>query len=203
MAAGAASATIGGSDQSASPTTAFTGHLPGWLSAVTLLAIALGAVAANALNVYSGALAFLALGVTLPLAWRRAIVALGFGIIGFALAWAGLSDAGEAYENFLLVISYWIAPWLAVSFVDQYLRRGQEAGALLADRSRKGWAGLVSFLVGAVVSIVFFANQSIYTAPVPKAIPAIGDVTFFVGFVLAGGLYALLAPRTKEFRRPA
>jgi NCS1 nucleoside transporter family len=202
MAAGAASATIGGASEPASPTAAFTGHMPGWLSAITLLAIALGAVAANALNVYSGALAFLCLGIRLPLAWRRAIVALGFGAIGFALAWAGLSDAGEAYENFLLVISYWISPWLAVVFADQYLRRGRQADALLADTSRPGWAGLVSFLVGAVVSIVFFANQSLYTAPVPTAVPAIGDVTFFVGFVLAGALYLLLGPRTRELKRP-
>ncbi|WP_091503830.1 purine-cytosine permease family protein [Amycolatopsis sacchari] len=195
MAAGAASATIGGAGGDESPTAAFTGHMPGWLSAVTLLAIALGAVAANALNVYSGALAFLCLGIRLPLAWRRAIVALGFGAVGFALAWAGLSDAGAAYEHFLLVIAYWIAPWLGVVFADQYLRRGRETAGLLADRSRRGWAGLGAFLVGAVVSIALFANQSLYTGPVPKAVPAIGDITFFVGFALAGGLYAVLGRR--------
>ena len=55
-------------------------------------------------------MSFLALGIKLPLAWRRAIVALGFGAIGFVLAAFGLMDAGASYENFLLVISYWIAP---------------------------------------------------------------------------------------------
>jgi purine-cytosine permease-like protein len=194
MAVGAASATIGiGSDQT--PTAAFTGHLPGWLAAITLLAIVLGAVAANALNVYSGALAFLTLGITLPLAWRRAIVALGFGAIGFVLALFGLSDAGSAYENFLLVISYWIAPWLGVVFVDQWLRTGQDVAPLLGDRSRIGWPGLVSFLVGAVVSIALFANQSLYLAPVPKAMPQIGDITFLVGFVIAAALYSVLGRR--------
>jgi purine-cytosine permease-like protein len=202
-AVGSASATIGGADPNATPTAAFTGHMPGWLSAITLLAIALGAIAANALNVYSGALAFLCLGIKLPLAWRRALVALGFGVIGFVLAWLGLHDAGTAYENFLLVISYWISPWLAVVFVDQYLRRGRATDSRLSDTSRRGSAGLVSFVVGTVVSIVLFANQSIYTAPVPKAVPEIGDITFFVGFLVAGGLYAVLGPRTRELRRPA
>lgn len=199
MGVGAASATIGGgADQT--PTAAFTGHLPGWLAAITLLAIVLGAVAANALNVYSGALAFLTLGITLPLAWRRAIVALGFGAIGFVLALFGLSDAGAAYENFLLVISYWIAPWLGVVFVDQWLRAGQDTTALLTDRSRVGWAGLVSFLAGAVISILFFANQSLYLGPVPAAIPQIGDITFLVGFVIAAALYLVLGRRAPEPR---
>ena len=59
---GAASAALG-SDPDASPTGAFTAHLPGWLAALTLLCIAVGAVAANAINIYSGALSFVALGV--------------------------------------------------------------------------------------------------------------------------------------------
>ncbi|HEX7662788.1 MAG TPA: cytosine permease [Pseudonocardiaceae bacterium] len=198
MAVGAASVTIAGGAGTGSPTAAFTGHMPGWLAAITLLAIVLGAVAANALNVYSGVLSFLTLGIRLPLAWRRAIVAVGFGVIGFVLAWLGLSDAGEAYENFLLVISYWIAPWLGVMFVDQYLRRGRQLDGLLTDKSRNGWAGLVSFLAGAIISIAFFANQSIYTGLVPKALPAIGDITFFVGFVIAAGLYAILGYRSRH-----
>src|SRR5215468_332540 len=90
------------------------GLLPSVLADFTLLAIALGAVAANALNIYSGALSFTALGVRLPLHIRRAIVALGFGTIGFFLAWSALGNAGTKYENFLLIIAYWIAPWLAV-----------------------------------------------------------------------------------------
>ena len=65
------------------PTGAFTGLMPSVLGDFTLLAIALGAVAANALNIYSGAISFTAIGFKLPLAARRAIVALGFGTIGF------------------------------------------------------------------------------------------------------------------------
>jgi NCS1 nucleoside transporter family len=73
MIAGAASVTAG-ADYTGNPAAAFTGELPSVLANLTLLCIALGAVAANALNVYSGALSFLCLNIRLPLAWRRASV---------------------------------------------------------------------------------------------------------------------------------
>ena len=82
-------------------------------------------------------------------------------------------------------------------FVDQLTRRGKPAAGLLADRTHSNWAGLASFVIAAAVSIVLFANQTLYTAPVPKALPAIGDVTFVVGFGLAALLFFALA------RRPA
>ncbi|MFJ7217386.1 purine-cytosine permease family protein [Amycolatopsis sp. NPDC098790] len=191
MLVGAASTTIAG-PADANPATAFTGHLPGFLAAATLLAITLGAVAANVLNVYSGALAFLALGIRLPLAWRRAVVAVAFGAVGFVLAWLGLADAGHAYENFLLVIAYWIGPWLGVLLADHHLRRGTEFGDLLFDKGHRNVAGFIAFLVGLVVSVGLFANQALYTAPIPKAVPGTGDLTFAAGFVLAAGTYLLL-----------
>src|SRR5208282_27751 len=87
---GAAAATITNVGKFAdNPTAGFTSHLPTALADVTLLAIALGAVCANALNVYSGSMSFLALGVRLPLHLRRAIVALVFGVAGFFLALSG------------------------------------------------------------------------------------------------------------------
>jgi NCS1 family nucleobase:cation symporter-1 len=193
MLVGIASATIGGAT-SDNPTAAFTSYLPAFLASATLLAIALGSVAADVLNIYSGALAFLTLGVRLPLAWRRAVVALVYGAIGFVLAWLGLSDAGQAYESFLLVVSYWVAPWLAVILVDQYLRRGTQArvGPLLADTRHSNWAGFWAFAVGLAVSIGLFANQTLYTAPVPKAVPEVGDLTFVVGFIVSALVYYFL-----------
>ena len=87
----------------------------------------------------------------MPLHIRRAIVALGFGAIGFFLAWSALGNAGTKYENFLLIIAYWIAPWLAVIFCDQFLRRRQnpvETERLLFDRKYANWAGPVAMAIG-------------------------------------------------------
>ena len=174
------------------PTAGFTSHLATPLADVTLLAIALGAICANALNVYSGAMSFLALGVRLPLALRRAIVALVFGLAGFFLALSGLHDAGTKYTNFLLVIAYWIGPWLGVFFADQLLRRGKQVAGLLFDRRHNPWAGFAAMAIGTFVGIFFFANQTEYVGIVPKHHPNFGDLAFEVGFVVSALLYALL-----------
>jgi NCS1 family nucleobase:cation symporter-1 len=175
---GAAAATVT-SSASTNPTASFVGLLPTWIADITLLAIALGAICANALNVYSGSMSFLALGFKLPLTLWRAIVAIVFG------------DAGQRYNNFLLVIAYWIVPWLGVFFADQFLRRGKRVDGLLFDRRHNPWAGLAAMAISMGLSIWLFANQSDYVGVIPKHHPAFGDLAFEVGFLLAVGLYAL------------
>jgi NCS1 family nucleobase:cation symporter-1 len=189
---GAASATIGKStDALNDPTSAFTGHMSTALADFVLVAIAIGAVCANVLNIYSGAMSFLTLGFRLPLALRRAIVAAVAGTIGFIVALTGLHDAGEKYTNFLLVVAYWIAPWLGVMFSDMLLRRRVRVDGFLFDTKHNPWAGWVAMGVAMVVSIWLFSDQTKYLAPIPKAHPALGDLTFEVGFVLAAVLYAV------------
>ncbi|MCU1619114.1 MAG: putative purine-cytosine permease yxlA [Modestobacter sp.] len=174
------------------PTTAFTSHLGAVVGDLTLLAIALGAIAANAINIYSGALSFTAMGFRIPLKAARAVTAVGFGVIGLVLAWSALDDAGARYENFLLVISYWIGPWLGVYFTDQYLRRGHRVDGFLFDTRHNPYAGWVSMLAGIVIAVWLFSNESYYVGVVPSHVPEVGDITFFVGFLVAAGLYAVL-----------
>ncbi|MCO6008054.1 cytosine permease [Actinoallomurus purpureus] len=188
---GAASVTIGG-DALGQPTSAFTGHLPTAVADLTLVAIALGGIAANALNVYSGSMSFVALGIKLPMALRRAIVAVVFGAIGFVVALSGLHDAGQKYESFLLVISYWIGPWLAVFLLDQYLRRGTDVDGLLFDRRHRNWAGPVAMVAGVVLSVWLFSNQQKYVGPVPKHVKSVGDIAFEVGFMISALVYLVL-----------
>jgi NCS1 family nucleobase:cation symporter-1 len=171
------------------PTSAYVGGVTSWLGHLTLLAIALGAISANVLNVYSGALSFTTLGIKIPVSARRALVAAVFGVAGFFLAWSGLSDAGAKYNNFLLVISYWIGPWLGVFFADQWLRRGQDVRALITDRRHTPWLGAAAMALGMAVSIPLFSNQSDYVGVLAKHHPALGDLTFEVGFVLAAVIY--------------
>jgi len=201
--AGSATATSVGASLG-DPTAAFTGHLPTALADLTLLAIAIGAVAANVLNIYSGALSFVAMGIKLPLALRRAITALVFGLIGFIVALTGLHDAGAKYTNFLLIIAYWIAPWLAVVFCDQFLRRNEPLGEIermLFDKKHTNWAGPVAMLAGMGLSIWLFSNQTEYIGVVPSHWPAVGDITFEVGFVITAVVYLTWHAITD--RRPA
>ena len=188
--AGAASTSIL-TGQGMNPTTAFTSHLGTVVGDLTLLAIALGAIAANAINIYSGALSFTAMGFRLPLKAARAITAVAFGVLGFIVALLGLKDVSR-YENFLLVISYWIGPWLGVVFTDWYLRRGHRVDGFLFDRRHRPLAGWVSMLVAVVLSVWLFANQSLYVGVVPAKWAAFGDIAFFVGFLIAAGLYAVI-----------
>jgi NCS1 family nucleobase:cation symporter-1 len=194
---GAASATIAAPGIE-NPTEAFTSHLPSVMANLTLLAIALGAISANAINIYSGSMSFLALGINLPLGLRRAIVSGVFGVLGFLLALSGLSDAGSKYENFLLVISYWIGPWLAVYFADWFLRRGKRVDGFLYDKSHNPWSGFIAMAVGMIVSIWLFSNQTEYKGPVPSHFPSWGDSTFEVGFVVAAVLYVILFQFQKD-----
>src|SRR5262249_44717650 len=98
------------------------------------------------------------------------------------------------YNNFLLIISYWIAPWLAVMFCDMYLRARRRESPdvqehLLFNRKYTNWAGPVAMAVGVGVSIWLFSNQTKYIRVVPAHWPAAGDVTFEVGFVLTAIIY--------------
>jgi NCS1 nucleoside transporter family len=188
---GAASVTIGPA-LSDNPTEAFTGELSSPIAKATLLAIAIGAIAANSINIYSGAMAFVTIGIRLPAHVARALVTVFFGVAGFLVAWWALPDAAESYESFLLIIAYWIGPWLGVLFADQYLRRGQTIAGYLYDRSYVNWGGLWSFAVGLVVSVLLFSNQVKFTGFIAKAVPQLGDITFFVGFLIAGACYLVL-----------
>jgi nucleobase:cation symporter-1, NCS1 family len=199
--AASVSASTAAGIESENPVTAFVGVLPGALASLTLLAIALGAVAANVLNVYSGAMAFLSMGIDLPLRWARAVVALAFGVVGFVIALIALRDAAESYEAFLLVIVYWVGPWLGVVLTDQYLRRGRISTELLYDRGYRNPAGAIALVAGIVVSVPLFSNQVLFVGLVPRLVPGVGDVTFLVGITLSAAIYALLFPRLA--RRPS
>jgi NCS1 nucleoside transporter family len=193
---GAALVTVAGTHwgPSDNPTQQLSDSLPGVLAGLALLCIAVGGIAANVLNIYSGSMAFLTVGIRIGARMRRAIVAIVFGAIGFVVASIGAGGASQNYENFLLLISYWIAPWLGVMFTDFWLRRGDYGDeAIFYDRGHVRWQGVAAFVVAAVVAIALFASQTVYTGPVPRSAPEVGDLTFVVGFVLAAGIYAAVA----------
>jgi nucleobase:cation symporter-1, NCS1 family len=169
-------------------TSQFTSLMPTPVADLVLLAIAIGAVSANAINIYSGTMSFLALGFRMSLTLRRAIVAVVFGAIGFVLAWTSLDDQSK-YENFLLVIAYWIGPWLGVVFTDWYLRSRHRVDGFLFDAHHNPWAGWVSMLVAGAVSILLFSNQQKFVGYIARTNSSFGDIAFEVGFVLAAALY--------------
>jgi purine-cytosine permease-like protein len=204
---GAALATVAGTawGPTDSPTDQLVKPLPGILAGLTLLGIALGAVSANVLNIYSGSMSFLALGVRIGgLRLQRAVVAVLFGVIGYLVARGGELDAGHAYENFLLMIGYWITPFLGVIVTDFWLRRGRYDEREFFDRSRNSFAGITAMAAGILLSVPFW-NQSLWHGPVADVAPQLGDLSFIVGFVVASAVYYAFArsARSTDTQRAA
>jgi len=198
--AGAVLVTVAGTKWGTSdiPTAQLQRAMPDLVYYPTLICIALGAVAANAINIYSGTMSLVALGIRemgLSLRQRRAVLAIVAGVIGY-FGGLYLESRGVAsqYTNFLLLISYWIAPWLAVMFTDYWLRRGDYGDeSMFYDTKYLRWQGFVAMAVGLVVSIGLFANIfGLYVGPIPNSYPQIGDITFIVGFVITAALYYVL-----------
>ena len=196
--AGAVLVTVTGTKWGATdiPTAQLQRAMPDPIYYLTLVCIALGAVAANAINIYSGTMSLVSLGIKemgMSLKQRRAALAIIVGVIGFVLGIVYQANVGPGtkYENFLLLISYWIAPWLAVVFVDYWLRRGDYGDeSIFYNTKIFRWQGVVAMGVGVVVSIYLFANVfGLYIGPIPTSNGNFGDITFIVGFVIAAVLY--------------
>ncbi|CAN5720526.1 cytosine permease [soil metagenome] len=188
---GAAAATLIPTD-TANPVDDFTKLLPPVLAAFTLVAIALGASAANVLNVYSAALSFLAVGVRVGHRYARAITSAIFGITGTVVAFTALPDAGSSYQNFLLVVAYWLGPWLGVVFADLLVNRTRNDSAVIEERHYTNRAGPVALVVGMVTSIMLFSNQTQYQGLITERHPGIGDITFAAGFLISAAVFSLL-----------
>jgi purine-cytosine permease-like protein len=203
---GAALATVAGTKWGPNdiPTAQMVNAMPSVVYYATLVAIALGAVSANVINIYSGSMSFLTLGVNIPSHIRRAIVAVAAGVLGLVIGFAAQANVGPGskYEGFLLVITYWIGAWLGVTLTDFWMRRGEFGSeSIFYDRSHTNWAGPIAMLIGGVVAIWLFADQSVYVGYVAFHYPQIGDMTFVVGFILTAIVYWVL--RTSVFKRPA
>lgn len=153
----------------------------GVVAKLVLVAIVLGTLTANVMNLYSGSLAALvAFSVKLP----RWSVALAVGVLGALIALTGGDPKATAdgYTNFLLLLSYWAAPWAAVVLVDLLKRGGAHADPM---RTSKWRPGLIAWVVGLIVSLPFW-NQALYVGPFAHAFPQYGDLSYYVGFIVAG-----------------
>ncbi|MGH7736810.1 MAG: purine-cytosine permease family protein [Candidatus Tyrphobacter sp.] len=167
----------------------------GWVAKVVLVAVVLGTLTANCMNLYSGSLAAL---VAFDVRVKRAVAALAVGVIGAVLATRGGNPAqtAGAYTNFLLLLSYWASPWAGVVLVDWWMRGDGDP-----QRASRWRAGLAAWLVGLALSAPFW-NQAWFVGPVARAFPQLGDLSYYVGFSVAAIAMALLSLRFRT-RTPA
>ena len=161
----------------------------GFVGSLAMIAIFFGTVGVNAMNDYTGSLSLLAAGVRI---WRP-ISAAVVGVLSFlATLWLYYGSFNTAFENYLLLITYWIGPWAAIVLVDWRLRGGRfdvrrvtPFGNLPSGRN-----AIIALVVGFGVSIPFF-NQSLYVGPLATALGGT-DITYVVGFIVAAAVYWFL-----------
>ncbi|MFM6977949.1 MAG: purine-cytosine permease family protein [Micrococcales bacterium] len=182
----------------ANPTSAFTAEFNPVFASIVLLSIVIGSVSANILNVYSGAMSFLAMGFKLGFKSRRAIMVLIAGLAGGLLSFLGVQNGDVAHQldSFLLVVSYWVSPWIAIVVTERFLSKGKDAQAR-ALAPKNSWAGALAFVLATGFSIYGFANQVLYTGVFAKD-SGLGDLTALVGFVLASVLYVVFRGADKN-----
>ncbi len=165
----------------------------GGYSVLALLTVVLGAVAADALNLYTNSLSALVL-------FRKAgrvPTILVAGVLGFLFALIASNNFGAFYQDFLLTLDYWITPWIGVMVAAFFLRnvRGGVEGTagFLAT-------GLGAYAIGLLVSVPFMNLSSYgvgYVGPVANLIGG-ADVSYFVAFAAALVAYVLMTSRSPK-----
>jgi NCS1 family nucleobase:cation symporter-1 len=112
--------------------------------------------------------------------------ALAVGLVGAGIALAGTQPGRVAHDfaNFLSLLSSWAAPWAGTMLA---LRRRD-------DSAKPVTAGFFGWLIGIIVSLPFW-QQSWFVGPIAAAHPALGDVSYVIGFVGAYVACVILACR--------
>ncbi|MCB5943675.1 cytosine permease [Acidocella sp. KAb 2-4] len=171
------------------PSDLFTSWMPEWFKVPFLIAVVLGTISANILNIYSATLSALAVGVKL----KQHIAALITGGIGTVIAVLAAANFITNYENFLLVLGYWTMPWIAITLLCHLTNRVSRLPVS---------AAFVAWVAAIAVSWPFY-NQALYVGPVAAKFPQIGDATFIVSFVAAAVFYYLLSAPAAVRQAPA
>jgi len=165
---------------------------------LAMVAIAIGTIAVNAMNDYTGSLSLQAAGLRIPRVYSAAAVAvLGF-LFTLYLQYNGYF-AGN-FINFILFISYWITPFIGVVLADWWLRGRQADPWSVVDFSKlpMGTVALVALVVGFLVGIPFQNSTLGYDLSADGGILSVfnyATVTWFHGADLAyyvGGAVAFL-----------
>ncbi len=165
------------------PSDLFTDWMPDWFKVPFLIAVVLGTVSANIINIYSATLSALAVGVKL----KQHIAALISGGCGTIIAVLAATNFITNYENFLLVLGYWTMPWIAITLLCHVTNRVSRLPVS---------AAFVAWVASIAVSWPFY-NQALYVGPVAAKFPQIGDSTFIVSFVAGALLYLMLSKPAK------
>jgi len=167
-----------------------------FMAPLAMIAIAIGTIAVNAMNDYTGSLSLQGAGIRIP----RVYSAIAVAILGFLFTlYLNSGDLVGKFENYLLFIIYWVTPWAGVVIADWWLRGRKADVSRLSDFGSlpSGLLGLGALAIGFVVSLPF--GTSVFGDDLAKStgLPINGlaaslhyaDFAYLVGFVVAFAVY--------------
>jgi NCS1 family nucleobase:cation symporter-1 len=187
-----------------------TALLTGAFAPVLLVVFSVGIAAANAMNLYCGALSTLTFGQTLLPRWSpgpaaRILVAVILGAASTVAALAGKAQFMTNYEHFILFLLYVLVPWTAINLVDYYLLKHGVYDVESFFRRDGGiygwvnWPAVGCYLFGIAVQLPF-VDSALYTGPVARAMGGV-DLSWIVGLVATSPVYYWLA-KARRLRQP-
>ena len=179
------------------------------IAPLVLVVFAVGIAAANAMNLYCGALSTLTFGQTLFPRWRPGARARTITVVvlcGLSLAGAllGKDSFLDNYTDFILLLLYVLVPWTAINLVDYSLLRHGQYDVPSFFRQDGGIYGRVNavavqcYLIGILVQLPLVATP-LYTGPLARAIGGV-DLSWIVGLAVTGPAYYWLARRSQSRR---
>ncbi|WTW92352.1 cytosine permease [Streptomycetaceae bacterium NBC_01309] len=136
---------------------------------------------------------------------RVRIAGIGaIAVVVFVTALALPDDYLGNFNDFVLMMLYFLVPWTAVNLTDFYfVRRGRYSITAIFDPNGPygnwAWRGMTAYAVGFAAMVPFFST-TFFTGPVAEALGG-ADVSFAVGLVVSGVLYVVLC-RGMELEEP-
>jgi nucleobase:cation symporter-1, NCS1 family len=175
---------------------------PSWFIWPYLIFAIFQLFAINTIDLYSS-------GVTLqslfPKLKRLHCVAIDTVICGGVAGYAVFSSHFYTLlSDFLLFIILWLGPWCAIYLVDSWLRKGRyDHEALLSERGRYyrnggiHWPAIIAQVLGMVCAALWLNAYSPYVGPLASRVggPLGSDFSVFIGLIVGGAAYYLLASR--------
>jgi nucleobase:cation symporter-1, NCS1 family len=176
------------------------------IAPLVLIVFSVGVAAANAMNLYCGALSTLTFGQTIVPAWSpgaRSRTVVTLALFGLSLLGALLSKESFLvnYQEFILLLLYVLVPWTAINLVDYYLLRHGRYDVSSFFRQDGGIYGRINaaavtcYAVGISVQLPFIASP-LYVGPLARAMGGI-DLSWIIGLAVTSPAYYWLAKRSQ------
>ncbi|MDR3543136.1 MAG: cytosine permease [Desulfosporosinus sp.] len=164
---------------------ALIAQLMGPLAIPALLTIALSTIPINVLATYSGGISLMAAGIPLK-RWISPILTGGLGIL---LVSSGSGAFADTYKNFLLLLSYWITPWLGILLVTKPF---SDAPVKLSHNK-----AVVLYFLALLLSVPFMSS-TLYTGYIAHNYLEGADISYIVGLLaIVLGVQIIKRPQAK------